>query len=101
LSIIKKKSVTPHDLVNIAKNILFGRGYYLILDDTIIEKTYAKWIEGACDNYDTSNVQIVRSLCSVVAMISDGKRAMPIDQDLWISYDLVQNKYKTKVQIAL
>jgi hypothetical protein len=49
--LLKEKSVTPHDLVNIAKNILIGRSYYLILDDTIIEKTYAKWIEGACDNY--------------------------------------------------
>jgi hypothetical protein len=39
--------------------------------------------------------------CSAVVMISDGKRAIPIDQDLWISHDLVQNKYKTKVQIAL
>jgi SRSO17 transposase len=99
--LLKEKSVTPHDLVNIAKNILIGSSYYLILDDTIIEKTYAKWIEGACDNFDTSNGQIVRSLCSVVAMISDGKRAIPIDQDLSISHDLVQNKYKTKVQIAL
>ena len=34
-------------------------------------------------------------------MISDGKRPIPIDQDLWISHYLVQNKYKTKVQIAL
>ncbi len=49
---------------------------------TIFEKTYAKWIEGACDNYDTSNEQIVRSFCSVVAMISDGKRFILIDQDL-------------------
>ncbi len=96
-----KKSVTSDDLVNIAKNILFGSSYYLILDDTIIEKNYAKWIEGACDNYDTSNGQIVRSLCSVVTMISDGKKYILIDQDLWISHDLVQNKYKTKVQIAL
>jgi hypothetical protein len=34
-------------------------------------------------------------------MISDGKRAIPIDQDLCVSHDLVQNKYKTKVQISL
>ena len=60
--LLKEKSVTPHDLVNISKNIQIGRGYYLILDDTIIEKNYAKWIEGACDNYDTSNGQIVHSL---------------------------------------
>jgi hypothetical protein len=100
-ALLKEKSVMPHDLVNIAKNILIGRSYYLILDDTIIEKTYAKWIEGACDNYDTSNWQIVRSFCSVVAIFSDGKRSIPTDQDLWISHDLLQNKYKTKVQIAL
>jgi hypothetical protein len=71
------------------------------LDDTIIEKTYSKWIEEDCNNYDTSNSQIIRSLCSVVAMLSDGKRTIPIDQDLCISHDLVQNKYKTKVQMAL
>ncbi len=71
------------------------------MDDTIIEKTHARCIEGACDNYDTSNGTIVRSLCSVVTMISGGKRSIPIDQDLWISHDLIQNKYKTKVQIAL
>ncbi len=66
-----------------------------------MKKIYAKWIEGACDNYDTSNRQIVRSLCSVLAIISDSKRSIPIDQDLWIFQDLVQNKYKTKLQIAL
>ena len=57
--LLKEKSVTPHDLVNIAKNILIGRSYYLILDDTIIEKTYAKWIKVACDNHDTSNGKII------------------------------------------
>ena len=75
--LLKEKSVTPHNLVNIVKNILFGRSYYLILDDTIIEKTYAKLFQGACDNYNTSNSQIVHSLCSTAAMISDGKRVIP------------------------
>jgi hypothetical protein len=60
--LLKEKSVTPHDLVNIAKNILISSSYSLILDNTIIEKTYARWIEGACNNYDTSNGQIERSL---------------------------------------
>jgi hypothetical protein len=34
-------------------------------------------------------------------MISNGKRSIQLDQDLWIPHDLVQNKYKTKMQIAL
>jgi hypothetical protein len=58
-------------------------------------------IEGACENYDTSNGKIIRSLCSAVAMISAGKRYITIDQDLIVAHDLVQNKYKTKLQIAL
>ena len=29
------------------------------------------------------------------------KRTIPINQDLWISHDSLQNKYKTKAQIAL
>ncbi len=31
-ALLKEKSVTPHDLVNISKNILIGRSYYLILN---------------------------------------------------------------------
>jgi hypothetical protein len=38
-----EKSVSPHDLVNIAKNTLLGSSYYLILDDKIIEKIHSRW----------------------------------------------------------
>ena len=31
-SLLKEKSVTPHDLVNVSKNILIGISYYLILN---------------------------------------------------------------------
>jgi hypothetical protein len=44
--LLKKKLLTTHDLVNIAKNILFGSSYYLILDDTIIEKLMLDGLKG-------------------------------------------------------
>jgi hypothetical protein len=46
---------------------------YLIIDDTLIEKIYSRWIEGASDNYSTTDRKIKRSLCAVVAMLTDGK----------------------------
>jgi hypothetical protein len=35
--LLREKSVTPHDLGNIVKNILFGSSYYLILNDTTMK----------------------------------------------------------------
>jgi SRSO17 transposase len=40
-------------------------------------------------------------LCSVVAMLSDGKTAIPIDQELWLSKEIMKEAHKTKVEIAL
>jgi len=73
---------------------------YLIIDDTTIEKIYSKWIEGTCDNYSTITGKCERSLCSVVAMLTDGEIAIPIDQDLWISQEFINGEKRTKTMIA-
>lgn len=73
---------------------------YLIIDDTIIAKIYSKYIEGACDNYSTATGKSERSLCSVVAMLTDGEIAIPIDQLLWVSKEFIDGEKQTKSMIA-
>ncbi len=97
--ILKEKTVTMHDLLNLAKKALAGKKY-LIIDDTIIKKIYANIIEGACDNYDSSDGSIYRSLCSITAVLTDGKTVIPIDQALWLSAEFAQDSYKKKWEIA-
>jgi hypothetical protein len=61
----------------------------------------SKIIEGTCDNYDSSDRRSYRSLCSIVAVVTDGKRAIPIDQSLWVSSEFIgDNSYKKKYEIA-
>jgi len=98
--ILKEKTVTMHDLINLAKKVLVGKKWYLIIDDTLIEKIYAKVIEGACDNYDSSDGSTYRSLCSITAVLTDGKTVIPVDQELWLSAEFAQGEYKKKWQVA-
>lgn len=55
LRILKEKTITMDDLFYIAKKALVGKKLYLIIDDTIIDKLYAKVIEGTCDNFDSAS----------------------------------------------
>ncbi len=57
-------------------------------------------IEGVWDNYDSSTGTIQRSLCSVVGLLTDGVRALPLDHKLWISKELMLDQYKTKLKLA-
>ena len=98
--LVEHSAATMSDLIGIVKNVCKRRRLYLILDDTLIMKIYSKMIQGACDNYDSSDGKVYRSLCSVVALITDGRVAIPISQEFWISKELNQEGYRTKWQIA-
>ncbi|MBA2306680.1 transposase [Candidatus Dependentiae bacterium] len=72
-----------------------------IIDDTIIGKMYSKYIAGSSDNYDPVTGKTFRSICSVVAMISNGKLALPIAHALWVKEELCsEGDYRTKVEVA-
>lgn len=87
------------ELISITKN-LTRKKLYLIIDDTVIAKIYSKYIEGTCDNYSTTTGKSERSLCSIVAMLTDGDIAIPIDQSLWVSKEFIDGKKRTKSMIA-
>lgn len=92
--------IPPGVYVLLAKQFFGNRPLYLIIDDTLISKIYSQKIEGTSDNYDSSRRQICRSLCIVVAMVTDGKRALPIKFSTWIKKEMTDD-YKTKSELAL
>ena len=94
---------SPLSIIDFAKiiNLHFaGKLKYLIIDDTIIPKKHSKNIEGSSDNYDHSEKQTYRSICSMTALISDGITGLPIDQNFWIAEDIAQEFYKSKCELA-
>ena len=98
--ILMSNAVTTEELIVFCVLIFGNKALYLIVDDTLIKKIYSHTIEGACDNYDSSNRQHYRSLCSVVAMITDGEIAIPIDQKLWFSEEYSPINHLKKWEIA-
>ncbi len=99
IRILNSTEQSPAQLINWLRS-LTKKKLYLIIDDTIIEKIYSKWIEGTCDNYSLMTGKRERSLCSVVAMLTDGEISIPIYQDLWISREFINGEKRTKSMIA-
>lgn len=98
--LVEHSAATSQDLINIVKTMLKGKRLFFIVDDTLILKIYSKNIQGACDNYDSADRTSYRSLCSVVALITDGETAIPVDQSLWISQEFKKDGYEKKWEIA-
>jgi SRSO17 transposase len=80
----------------------FGKNkkLYLILDDTIIAKIYSKYIEGSSNNYNSSSRGVEWGLCSIVALVTDGKVAIPINLRNWTQEEIAKEFYKSKVDLA-
>jgi len=91
---------TLPELIEVAKKILKRKRLYLLLDDTLILKIYSRCIEGTSDNYSTTARAKQRSLCSIVAMLTDGEIAIPIDQLLWTAEEVDPINYATKTELA-
>lgn len=100
LRLLNEGVATLEDLISIAKKIFVGKVLYLIIDDTIIAKIHSKMIQGTSDNYDPSNGNTYRSLCSVTAMISDGYTAIPISQKIWTAKEFAADTYKKKSELS-
>lgn len=98
--ILDRTAATMQDLVAIAKKIFKRKRLYLIIDDSLILKLYSKLIPGTSDNYDSSDCKTYRSLCSVVAMVTDGHTSIPISQEIWTSQEFAQDSYAKKWELA-
>lgn len=101
LKIINTHDVDIEKLILIAQETFGNKKIYLVIDDTLINKKYSKIIEGTCDNYDSSDGSTLRSLCSIVVLLTDGKYAIPITQAFWTNKEFLKiGTYKTKIEIA-
>jgi SRSO17 transposase len=100
LRLLEKQSVNSEELICLAKEFFDTDFLDVILDDTLLEKMYSKLIEGSADNYDSSKGHVYRSLCSVVAMLSNGWYGLPVVHEFWMKKEILSNGYKTKVQIG-
>jgi hypothetical protein len=98
--LLEKPIVKVEELVRISKVMFEDKKVFLIIDDTIIIKLYSLLIEGTSDNYDPATGHVYRSLCSVVAMLTDGKQAIPITHHLWTAKEFDPENYKTKTALA-
>lgn len=99
--LLEENPVAMQDLAKIAESTLDKRLiWYLIIDDSLLLKLYSIMIGGTCDNYDSSDKRTRKSLCPVVAMISDGFRSIPLTFGIWIAEEIAKNKYLKKWEIA-
>lgn len=96
IRLLNSPLIKMEDLISTSKDLFKDKRIFLIVDDTLLEKRFSYLIEGASDNYDTSNGTHYRSLCSVVAVLTDGKLALPVTHALWSSqeFDPVNNRKK-------
>lgn len=98
--IVDNHAATTEELLQIARKIFGKKRLKLIIDDTLILKLYSKLIPGTSDNYDSSDRKCYRSLCSVVAMLTDGCIAIPVDQSIWTEVSFKPIGYQKKWEIA-
>jgi hypothetical protein len=101
LRILENECVTFEELIALAKEHFGMNKVHVIIDDSIIQKIHSQYIAGSSDNYDPVAKKVHRSLCTVVAMITDGTTALPVAHKLWINREFTsEDEYQTKVQIA-
>ncbi len=100
LQILKECPLSIIDFAKIINIHFAGKLKYLIIDDTIIPKKHSKDIVGSSDNYDHSERQTYRSICSMTALITDGVTGLPIEQKFWVAEDNAQESYRSKCELA-
>jgi hypothetical protein len=77
-----------------------GKALDALIDDVLIEKMYAKFIEGLSIQYNSSSHTYSQSLCSVVIMLGDGHSYIPVTHKLWVNKEIIGADYRKKHEIA-
>jgi len=91
----------PYAFIELVKQYSIKKKGWLIIDDTLIAKIFAKSIEGIESHFDSSTRRNLHGYSAVVLAWTNGKITIPLDFEFWFSKDLVQpDAYFTKIQIA-
>jgi putative transposase len=73
-----------HTLLNLALRLLFTvAGGYLILDDTVVEKPYARWLGEAAWVWSSKQRKVVFGVSVVLLVWTDGQVRIPLAFRLW------------------
>jgi len=91
----------PYAFIELVKQYSIKKKGWLIIDDTLIAKIYAKLIEGIESHFDSSTRKKLHGYSVVVIAWTNGKITIPLDFEFWFSKDLVApDVYLKKTQIA-
>jgi hypothetical protein len=72
---------------------------YLAIDDTLIKKQYAKFIQGTGAHCDTKIARYVNGFKIQVAAATDGKNIIPLDISYLFSKDTIHELQPSKLQL--
>jgi SRSO17 transposase len=97
---VEDRESIQKELITIAQKNLSNEPRYLIFDDIIINKQYAKDLEGLDVCYDSSAHQKYLGLQSLTSLVTDTKVKIPVYTELFISKKLAEAYHKSKSKIA-
>ena len=91
----------PQAFIKLITQFSAHKNGWLIIDDTLIAKIYAKLIEGIEKHFDSSTRRYMHGYTIVVLAWTNGKTTVPLDFEFWFSKDVVSpDNYFTKIQLA-
>jgi hypothetical protein len=94
------KDVTIEEKCAIVNEFFKDRQLDALVDDVLIQKRYAEFIEGLSFQRDSSTHTSSQSLCTVVIMVGDGEYYIPVTHKFWVNKEIMGADYKTKHEIA-
>lgn len=94
------ENVTIEEKCAVVNEFFKGKQLDALIDDVLIQKMYAKFIEGLSSQYNSSSHTFSQSLCTVVIMVGDGEYYIPVTHKFWVNKDIMGVGYKTKHEIA-
>ncbi len=95
------KSILQAFLNNTISSLPLNTGvWYINIDETLIEKMFAKNIEGASKNWSGVYNKALNGLSIVAAVITNGKITIPITFKTWYSEKDYPDKHETRIELA-
>lgn len=94
------ENVTVEEKCAVVNEFFKGKRLDVLIDDVLIQKIYAKFIEGLSFQRDSSTHTSPQSLCTVVIMVGDSEYYIPVTHKFWVSKEIMGSAYQTKHEIA-
>lgn len=90
----------PELMIKLACHFHAIKEGWMVIDDTVLSKIHAKYIEGVHLVYNSSLRRPEKGLCIVVIAWTDGDIIIPLGFDWWLSEEICPENHETKIKIA-